>query len=208
MNTLLQSIESEPDWAQISPLLDEAMHILDEPDREAVLLRHFERQSYVDIGARFGLTENAARMRVERALEKLRDALVKRGVTSTAMVLAGLLTSHAVGAAPASLGATVARMALAGGAAGSGLSTFVKELLAVSKIKLAAAGVALAVVVAGIVVLRNPNGGPSRPDASKPAVFATNSIAAIPAVGQLCSLRVLELGSFGVEAANLNFLNS
>jgi RNA polymerase sigma factor (sigma-70 family) len=100
MNAIFNTTESEPDWSQIRPLLDEAMHTLDADDREAVLMRHFENRSYAEIGASFGLTENAARMRVERALGKLHGALAKHGVTSTAMALAGLLTANAVGAAP------------------------------------------------------------------------------------------------------------
>jgi DNA-directed RNA polymerase specialized sigma24 family protein len=33
------------DWTQIEPLLDEAMHALDDTDRAAVLLRYFENKS-------------------------------------------------------------------------------------------------------------------------------------------------------------------
>src|SRR5258706_1128434 len=42
MNAILSLPESQPDWLQLSPLLDEAMHQLDARDRDAVLLRHFE----------------------------------------------------------------------------------------------------------------------------------------------------------------------
>ena len=55
------------------PLLDDAMHELKETDREAILLRYFENRPFAEVGAKLGLNENAARMRVERALEKLRD---------------------------------------------------------------------------------------------------------------------------------------
>src|SRR5262245_28415757 len=34
MNTLLQEPEPEPDWTKIKPLLDDAMHTLDDSDRE------------------------------------------------------------------------------------------------------------------------------------------------------------------------------
>src|SRR6185437_2903765 len=51
MNSILNRPEPEPDWGQIRPMLDEAMHALDDNDREAVLMRHFERRSYSDIGA-------------------------------------------------------------------------------------------------------------------------------------------------------------
>src|SRR6185436_3185300 len=33
------------DWTHIEPLLDEAMHALDDTDRSAVLLRYFENKS-------------------------------------------------------------------------------------------------------------------------------------------------------------------
>jgi len=85
MNTILGEPEAHPDWAQISQLLDEAMHQLDEREREVVLWRHFENRSYAEIGARCGASENAARMRVERALEKLHGILARQGVTLTVM---------------------------------------------------------------------------------------------------------------------------
>lgn len=138
MNAIHPTPESEPDWAQIRPLLDDAMHTLDGQDRKAVLLRHFERCSYAEIGSRFGLTEDAVRMRVNRALEKLHDTLAKRGVTSTSLALAGLLASNAVRAAPAHLAGRIARMAKSGTAGANGLS-----VLLTSKFKLALAAVDL-----------------------------------------------------------------
>ncbi|HEV8542184.1 MAG TPA: sigma-70 family RNA polymerase sigma factor [Verrucomicrobiae bacterium] len=102
--------ESEAAWQELRPVLDEAMHQLAEPDREAVLLRFFERQPLGAIGQRWGITENAARMRVERAIEKLRNALQKRGVTATALSLDGLLTARGTTAAPVGLTAKITAM--------------------------------------------------------------------------------------------------
>ena len=120
MNTLHSEPEAQPDWTLLSPLLDEAMYQLAEQEREAVLLRHFEKHSYAEIGTRLGLTENAARMRVDRALEKLHGILTRQGAVVTAVALAGLLGVNAVVAAPAHLAAKVLAGALAGAAAGSG----------------------------------------------------------------------------------------
>ena len=39
------------DWTHIEPLLDEAMHALDDTDRTAVLLRYFENKSLREVGA-------------------------------------------------------------------------------------------------------------------------------------------------------------
>ena len=95
----------EPDWEKLRPTLDDAMHELKEVDREAILLRYFENRPFVEIGEKFGLNENAARMRVDRALEKLRDILTKRGVT-TAATLASVISANAVQLAPAGLAAS------------------------------------------------------------------------------------------------------
>ena len=97
----------ELQWAQLHPVLDDAMHELAEADRDAILQRYFENKPFLQIGAKLGVTENAARMRVERALEKLREKLATRGVASTSAALAVVLSAQAVSAAPAALTATI-----------------------------------------------------------------------------------------------------
>src|SRR5208282_5532119 len=124
MNAIDQMQESGLDWAQVRPLLDDAMHTLNAQDGEAVLLRHFERRSYAEIGSVLGLTEDGARMRVNRALGKLHEALAKRGVTSTALALAGLLSNNAVGGTPAHLTAKVASAAMKEATGAGGLLKF------------------------------------------------------------------------------------
>src|SRR5438477_8978752 len=88
MNDLLCSDSSESAWRQIRPVIDDVMHELNETDRTAVVLRFFEDRSLKEIGLALGINENAARMRVDRALEKLQSLLAKRGVTSAVSGLA------------------------------------------------------------------------------------------------------------------------
>ena len=107
MNQTFASSEPSPDWEQLRPVLDDAMHELSAEDREAVLGRHFEKRPFAELGLRFGISENAARMRVERALDRLREALGKRGVTSTAAGLGAILEGQSVQAAPAGLGVQI-----------------------------------------------------------------------------------------------------
>jgi RNA polymerase sigma factor (sigma-70 family) len=90
-------------WQQLRPLLDDALHALNVREREAILLRYFEGRAYPDIGRQLGLAENSARMRVDRALEKIRHHLSRRGLTSTAIALGTVLSTHSVHAAPAGL---------------------------------------------------------------------------------------------------------
>ena len=82
-------------WFDLRPVIDEALGELDAPDRDAVLLRYFADLPHAQIGARLAISENAARMRVERALEKLHTRLTRRGVTSTASALGVVLANHA-----------------------------------------------------------------------------------------------------------------
>src|ERR1039457_787715 len=62
---------SESNLAQVAPVLDEAIGQLDAEDRTAILLRFFERKDFRGVGDALGSSEDAARKRVDRALEKL-----------------------------------------------------------------------------------------------------------------------------------------
>ena len=152
MNQLLQSTDPDTTWQELRPMLDEAMHDLNPTDREAVLMRYFERLPLAEIGARLGLKENAVHMRIERAIDRLRAALAKRGVTSTITALTALLTGRAVGGAPAGLALQVSRAAFGAAAAASGLGWGLLRLAGWLKGHALVAAGALA-LVAGLVVV-------------------------------------------------------
>lgn len=105
----------DPEWRQLRPVLDEVMDQLNERDREALLLRFFENHPFAVISAKLGLSEEAARKRVGRALEKLRVLLARREVTSTTVAVALMLENQAVIAAPAGFATAVAGAALSAG---------------------------------------------------------------------------------------------
>lgn len=104
--------EPPASWDQLQPVLDDAMDALKERDREIMLLRFFKGLTFAEVGEKLHLSENAARKRADRALDKLRTQLGKRGVTSTAAALSLLLTNQSLAAAPASVAAIVAAAAL------------------------------------------------------------------------------------------------
>ena len=110
----LHSSESpESTLRQIQPALDDALHELAETDRAALVLRFFENLSLREVGTQLGVNENAARMRVDRALDKLQELLSRRGITSTSSALAAALVGGAVVSAPAGLAATITTTAMA-----------------------------------------------------------------------------------------------
>ena len=94
-------------WEQIAPLLEPALAQLDRKDHDAIGLRFFEGKGFMEVGAALGLTEDGARMRVKRALEKLRKYFGRRGVAPSAALIAVALTANSVHAAPAGLAASV-----------------------------------------------------------------------------------------------------
>ncbi|PTX91226.1 sigma-70 family RNA polymerase sigma factor [Opitutus sp. ER46] len=132
-------------WEQLRPALDAAMDALNAADREAVLLRYFENRPLAVVAAQLGTSENAARMRVNRALDRLHVALSRRGVTSTTSALAAVLTLEAT-AAPAGLATTMTQAALAAAAttAGGTLGGSLLGLFAMNKLTLAATALVIA----------------------------------------------------------------
>jgi RNA polymerase sigma factor (sigma-70 family) len=100
---------TEPEaWTRVGPLLDEAMSHLNEKDRNAIVLRFFEGKPLKEVGDSLGATEDAAKMRVNRALDKLRDFFHHRGITMPAAALAEAISGNSIQAAPAGLAASVA----------------------------------------------------------------------------------------------------
>jgi RNA polymerase sigma factor (sigma-70 family) len=151
MNDPAYSSVAEPDWGQLRPVLDEAMHQLNETDRMVVLLRFFKNKSLREVGLEIGLTENAARMRVERALEKLRVGLAHRGVTSTSAALAAVLCGNAVNSAPIGFAAALAGASLAGAASQAGTTFGALKIMAATKLKIGLVALVIAVAVATFV---------------------------------------------------------
>lgn len=144
------------EWERLQPDLDALLLELKEPDREAILLRFFRQWSFAELGRKFGVTDNAARMRVERALDKLRSGLARRGMTSSASALAVLLARQSVGAAPDGLAASIVASSMAAVATATGPTTVVAAVM--SHAKPIAAGVLIAAgIVAPALLLHRQN---------------------------------------------------
>lgn len=116
------------DWEPLRPMIDDAMAELPEEDRHAVLLRFFEGREWKEVGDALGLTDNAARMRIQRALEKLRVHLRRKGVTTSASALAALLTANAAPTAPAALISQIASASIVASAAAPTLTSLVLSM--------------------------------------------------------------------------------
>ncbi|HUB86802.1 MAG TPA: sigma-70 family RNA polymerase sigma factor [Verrucomicrobiae bacterium] len=144
-------------WNQIAPLLDAAMEKLGQKDHDALVLRFFEGLNFAEVGATLGASEDAAKMRVSRALEKLRKYFFKHGVTSTAATLGETISANSVQAAPALLAKTATAVALAKGATASlSTLTLIKgalKLMAWTKMQTAMVTTAIVLLAAGTTTI-------------------------------------------------------
>jgi len=142
------SPQAVPDAGAIEAVLDDVLERLPNQDREAVLARYFSGQSYAQIGATLRLSENAARMRVDRALGKLRDALQHKGITCTAAALGAALPACASTPVSAGMATTVTAASVAAGAAiATGITS---SLIFMSTAKIAT-GAAVVLAITGMV---------------------------------------------------------
>ena len=161
----MQPTHAEPETMRedIAPRLDEALNELNTADRQTLLLRFYANKSMREVGSSLGISEDAAKMRVSRAVDRLRSRLAARGVTCTAVALTGFLAERAVEAAPGHLvtSLTATQYAAATMTGGVFIGAFTRLASLISKVKLATA-VATALVV-GIAVVAIHGSKPATP---------------------------------------------
>lgn len=181
-NETIESAElSEESWREIAPILDELVAELGETDRRSVILRFFQGRSYGELGKTLGVSEEAARKRVTRAVEKLRQKLVANGVAAPAAAISTGLLTYAT--QPASAAAVSAVAGITSGAAAApaavAISKGVGTMIALAKAKAFAAAAVLALLVpaVGVVLFAQLTPRPivSAPPTSQPRAIASST---------------------------------
>jgi RNA polymerase sigma factor (sigma-70 family) len=164
---VLESNENDG-WARIEPHLDEALNELGETDRSAVVLRFLEEKSLREVGETLGVSEDAARMRIQRAVTKLRSSFNKSGIViSSALVLSALSKASAAEAPVGLASSVIATLGIKGAGVAAATTPLAKEVLkvmALAKIKTAsvmavtvvALGVTTAVVTKNVAAEKKP----------------------------------------------------
>jgi RNA polymerase sigma factor (sigma-70 family) len=135
------------DFLQLAPLLDETINQLDQADRTAILLRFFEQKDFRVIGERLESSEDAARMRVNRAVEKLRELLAQGGIRTTSGALSAAIAASSVEAAPLGLAAKISAVAVSGAAATTTTIVAATKTIAMTTLQKIAVAAALTVAV-------------------------------------------------------------
>ncbi len=164
-------------WAQLAPVLDDALNRLDASDRDALVLRFLQQQDLRSIGRTLGTSEDTAQKRVSRALEKLRSILSRRGLALTSSaLLATSLEAAPVTPISSSLAAAVSAHALSSAtAAGTGLTLVTLKTMISSKLAL---GLAATVALVGTTYVFVHQSGQS--PASTTDAKLISSVASLP----------------------------
>jgi len=129
-------------WDELAPHLDEAVNDLGEPDRTAILLRFFQDKAFPEVGRALGISEDGARMRVNRAVDKLRAALSSRNITCSTAALGVLLLENTMATVPAAAATAIRAAALAAAKTVGAPSILATILALLAKAKLESAVVA------------------------------------------------------------------
>ncbi len=145
MRALDQS--NEPSWELIAPHLDEGLNQLDARDRDALVLRFLKQQDLRAVGAALGVSDDAAQKRVARALDKLRELLTRRGITTSAAALSIVLSANAVQAAPVGLAITISTATAMAGTTIAAAATATTKAIAMTTIQKTIIGATLAAAV-------------------------------------------------------------
>ena len=174
MNELLCHETAAP-WENIAPHLDAAIGELSEPDRDAVILRYFDRKSAREMAQSLGISEEAAQKRVSRAVERLREFFAQRGVTVGASGLVCILSANAVQAAPAGLASAIATAGSGTMIAANTATTTIALIMTTQKKALFVAVISL-LLFGGITAYLVTRGG--RPDAKVMAELTGKWLAA------------------------------
>ncbi len=98
---------SDAVWEDVLPVLDTALSELNARDRDALLLRFFQRKTAREVGAALNIGEDAAQKCLTRALERLREILRRRGVRVGAPALGAAISANAIQSAPAEISASI-----------------------------------------------------------------------------------------------------
>jgi len=156
-------------WAKLTPLVDESLSRLSGADRDAVLLRYYQGKTHGEVGAALGVSEEAAKKRVARAVEKLGAMLRRHGATITPAALPALLATNVTTTAPTGL------LAMTASPAASALAKTALLAMSWTKLKVAGAIAAMFVVAIPVGVLVThamARSGPAAPAGEGPTALA------------------------------------
>ena len=151
-------------------ILDDALSHLAPRDRDALLLRFFQNQPLRQVGEALGVSEDAAKQRVSRAVEKLRHYFARRGITASSAALTGFLAT--VTRPAPSHAAQYAMQACTTAAHSAGAASMLSHGLTLSKVAALFGLVTTIGIAVSIIYAASAQSNIPAPPANPPAIAA------------------------------------
>lgn len=194
-------------WQELAAQLDDAVLKLPARDRQAILLRYFEERPIREVAAALSITEDAAKHRLSRSVSKLRDRLTRQGVSlhasTGAASLAALLGSHAVHAAPAELLSSTATFVAGGSSTSLAIAKGAISMMTWTKIKAAAALLAVASVLgAGTALTINHTAAQQPAAAAQPPAKPATDLQALADARVKAAQKVVDVLTAQLRSGN------
>jgi RNA polymerase sigma factor (sigma-70 family) len=167
---------------EVSAALDEAVGCLSESDRQAVILRFYEGKSLAEVGDALEISEEAAKKRVARAVEKLKKFFTRKGIIASAGVLLMMLNART---AEAAAWTPTISFSAAGASIAPQIAVGAMQLMALAQKRLLGAivaglvAVAVSIPLVGFALLRNQ----ASPTVATVSAAADTNMIPLPDVG-------------------------
>lgn len=134
----------EATWAQLEPLIDDAIAALPDEQRLPIILHFLEQKSQGEVARELEIDQSTVSRRIGLGIETLRQRLKESGVDVSVATLGGLMAISFTHTAPATLSASLIKVGLAG---------IGKATTGVSSLKLALAAIFLLILGSGAAIL-------------------------------------------------------
>ncbi len=145
-------LDSEEQWPEALPFLDEALDQLSPAYRDVILQRFYEGNKFREIASSTGRSEAACKMLLKRALKKLSHILKGRGVTLSATVIASSLGAELARSSPTISAVTCKALGTAPSL--SGISLTLNSIQTMSNLKSIALTATLLILIATVPFTR------------------------------------------------------
>lgn len=163
------------DSSDATSVVEEELHRLPSSDRQLLSLHYLEGQTMSQAAEKMGVSNEAARKRLSRALQKLRGRLSRRGIATAEVAAVGSAVAG-ITAAPTHAPAYAIASTVAAGGEGGRAFAIASDLLRKAKwllFKQVAAGVAVAALLATVSVVVAQQRAPSTAPAKQSTHAAT-----------------------------------
>jgi hypothetical protein len=140
--------------SDLQPLLHEAIDQLTKTDRLCVVMSFLQQKTHAQVAAAIGLSQEAARKRISRSIERMREYLASRGsIVPSAAIGASLGIKHAAVSAAfvqSTLNIAILSHSADSVGAAAAIAKGVSQMIFATKLKIAAA-LAIALMITGVV---------------------------------------------------------